>query len=276
MRRTHHTFKSQNFPLQRWLTWVGIAVLVLIALSLTILERLNNPLIAHIRPTIRDHLIPIQELAARPSQWINNATARIHDFMHIMDENDTLKAQNKRLLGWQQRVHLLEAENQRLRELLTLEPLPHLHYQAARIINHAASTLSHSLLIRLTPQHRFTNDMAVMTQQGLVGRLQDVSPRSARVLLVTDPTSRIPVITEKTRLHAMLIGNGSPTPELHYLPDNTQPQKNERVMTSSDGGVFPEGIAIGVVESVGSTPKITLYTSPHMLEYVLIAATKEP
>jgi rod shape-determining protein MreC len=276
LRRSRYTFKSQSFPLQRWLAWAGIAMLIIAALSLTILERLKNPLILQVRPFLSDMLIPIQELAARPSQWFNNATARAHDFMHVIDENDALKAENKRLLGWQQRVHLLETENNHLRTLLTLEPLPHLQYKAARIINNVTSSLSYSLFLRLSPHHAFANNMAVMTERGLVGRLQDVSLMSARVLLVTDPNSRIPVITEKTRLHAMLIGNGTPTPELHYLPDNTQPQKNERVITSSDGGVFPEGIAVGIIESVGTTPKVALYSSPHMLEYVLIAMTKEP
>ena len=242
--------------------------------ALLLLERQQHPLINRARTTLNDAIVPMIDLASTPSRWLDDSTSNVRDWIHAHNENNALKNENNVLRKWQQRALILESENRRLRALLHMEALPLLNYTAARIVGNDAASMEHSLFIRLTPPHNFQNNMAVMTHQGLVGRLQDVGTSSARVLLSTDANSRIPVMTEGSRIKAILVGNNSDHPELQYLPDDVKITKGERIISSGDGGVFPAGIPIGIVVATGSTPKINLYIDRHSLEHVLIATEK--
>jgi rod shape-determining protein MreC len=90
-----------------------------------------------------------------------------------------------------------------------------------------------------------------MTGEGLVGRVTEVGERSARVLLITDINSYVPVVLESSRDRAALAGDNSERPRLLFLPNNAKPQVGERVTTSGHGGVFPAGLPVGVIVSTG-------------------------
>ncbi len=85
----------------------------------------------------------------------------------------------------------------------------------------------------------------------MVGRVIEVGEWSARVLLITDINARIPVSLESSRMRAVMAGDNSDQPRLLYLPPESPVAVGERVVTSGNGGLFPAGIPIGVVASVG-------------------------
>ncbi|HLI20842.1 MAG TPA: rod shape-determining protein MreC, partial [Stellaceae bacterium] len=93
---------------------------------------------------------------------------------------------------------------------------------------------------------------AALTGEGLVGRVAEVGTRTARVLLLTDLNSHIPVELEDTHQHAVLDGDNSEQPRLVYLPQNVEVSVGERVVTIGAGGVFPPGLPVGVVASVAN------------------------
>jgi rod shape-determining protein MreC len=89
-----------------------------------------------------------------------------------------------------------------------------------------------------------------LTGDGLAGRIAEVGRRSARVLLLTDINSRVPVLVERTRDRAILAGDNSNHPQLLYLKPRAELRVGDRVVTSGDGGVFPAGLPVGVVDSI--------------------------
>src|SRR5207244_4520586 len=93
---------------------------------------------------------------------------------------------------------------------------------------------------------------------------------SARVLLLNDINSRVPVIAERTGEKSILIGNNSDMPTLSYLTADSKIKTGDRVITSGDGGVFPEGIPVGVVTSAHGGFKVQPYVDATQISYISV------
>jgi len=89
-----------------------------------------------------------------------------------------------------------------------------------------------------------------ITGNGLVGRVSGLGSRSARILLITDLNSRIPVAIEPSRARAVLAGDNSDRPRLIHLPPGADLSPGDMVVTSGHGGAFPVGMPVGVVAAV--------------------------
>ncbi len=90
-----------------------------------------------------------------------------------------------------------------------------------------------------------TRGQIALDESGLVGRVTELGARSARVLLITDMNSRIPVTLENSRARAILVGTNGPRPRLMYWPEGVMPAEGERVVTSAEAGAFPAGLPVG-------------------------------
>jgi rod shape-determining protein MreC len=112
---------------------------------------------------------------------------------------------------------------------------------------------------------------AAMASEGLIGRLTEVGARAARVLLITDLNSRIPVTIERSHTSAVLAGDNSERPHLLYATNADAVKIGDRIVTSGEGGIFPPGLAVGVVAAIGDgPPKVEPYVELSELGYVVI------
>ena len=87
-----------------------------------------------------------------------------------------------------------------------------------------------------------------MAGEGLIGRVVEAGRQSSRVLLITDINSRVPVLVEDTRQHAILAGSNEKTTSLLHLPPDTDLKDGVRIITSGHGGMFPHGLVIGRIK----------------------------
>ncbi len=233
----------------------------------------QHPLTTRITSAINDAFLPIIEALSQPAILAQRMKQNAIHWNYTYEENAKLRQENAQLLAWQNLALKLEAENKALRSLFQLEALPPLTYTSARIVGARAGSLEHSLLLALPIGHHVKPEQAVMSQQGLVGRIKEVGERSATVLLITDSNTRIPVISERSRIRAILAGDNTAQPTLQYLPDNQKPEKGERIITSDDGHVFPAGIPVGEATDLQQHKmRIIPFASLATLEYVLIAS----
>jgi rod shape-determining protein MreC len=229
----------------------------------------GNPAAERLRTAITDTLIPVLEVAARPIDAIAGAGAWLTEMARLHAENIALKNQNLQLLKWQAVAKDMEAENQSLRALLKVVPSQSHSFVTARIVSDLGGPYVHSALINGGSQSGIKKNQAVMNENGLVGRVVEVGETSARVLLLSDINSRVPVIAESVHEKSILSGNNEAEPTLSYLAAGSKIAVGERIVTSGDGGIFPAGIPVGVVTSIeNNVVRVQPFADPARIEYI--------
>lgn len=258
-------------PLKALSQRVAFVLLVLVAFGLMLLGKADTLLVERMRAGVVDFVAPIMNVLSRPAAAVSAAIDNVNEFARLHSENARLKAQNERLLRWQAAARRLTAENAELRKLLRFAPGPKVHFSAARVVADAGGVFVRSIIIAGGRRDGIAKGQAVMTGDGLAGRVLAVGERSARVLLITDLNSRIPVVLEGTRERAILAGDNSPLPAIVFLRHTATASVGERVVTSGHGGVFPPGLPVGIVARVGEEGiRVQPYVDFDRLEYVRI------
>jgi rod shape-determining protein MreC len=195
----------------------------------------------------------------------------------IRAENAALRADNERLLHWQLVARRLEAENDALREALRLVPDPSERFLTARVIGDQGGAFVRSVLVNAGRREGIAVGQAALASTGLAGRVAQAGQRSARVLLVTDMNSRIPVMVGSERARAVLAGDNSKQPSLAYLSPRARVNPGDRVLTSGHGGVFPPGLPVGIVAAVREgVVRVQPYIDGDRLEFLRLVDYELP
>src|SRR5881275_2540263 len=190
--------------------------------------------------------------------------------MLVAGKTDQTMFETLRLLQWQQVALKLTTENRQLQGLLKVVPDRAVSYVTARVIANSGGAYVRTVMINAGSQAGLARGQAVITGDGLVGRLTEVGSRAARVLLITDLNSRIPVKIEGSNTGAVLAGDNSERPRLLYVGAPEALKIGDRVVTSGEGGVFPPDLPVGMVSAVGSAgPRVEPYVELSQLGYVL-------
>lgn len=237
-------------PLKSWFQRGTFLLLVAASLTLMMLGKSEAPWVEKARTMVADVTAPVLALLTEPVTATERLFANLEELVDLRAENARLKAERERLLEWQRTAIRLEAENRALSQLLNLAPDPHTSYVTARVVGDQVGAFVREMLVAAGARDGIEKGQAAITGDGLAGRVADVGQRSARVLLLTDINSRIPVLVERTRDRAILAGDNSNRPQLLYLKPQNEVVVGDRIVTSSDGGVFPAGLPVGIVDRV--------------------------
>ena len=249
----------------------ALPLLVLLSSTMIILGKADQIMFESLRVSVTDAAAPVLDLLSRPLAALGHLTDRARDFVTLYQDNRSLAAENERLLNWQQAALKLASENARLRELLKLTPEPTTTFVTARVIANSGGAYVRSLMVHAGSENGVERGQAAVTGEGLVGRVTEVGSRAARVLLVTDLNSRVPVIVEGAQHRALLTGDNSERPCLRYLDARAGVEVGDRVVTSGQGGVFPPGLPVGVVASLdGEALRVEPYVDLSRVEYLRI------
>ena len=193
-RTTSRAATSARNLVQRF-AFVG---LVLGAFALMLLGKADALLMERIRAQVTDAVAPVLEVLSQPVVAITDVVENIQEITALREENDRLRAERERLLQWQSAARNLEAENRSLRDLLHFKPGPEASYISARVIADTGGAFAHSRVVNAGARDGVRKGQAVITGEGLVGRVAGVGRRAGRVLLITDLNSRIPVLVESS------------------------------------------------------------------------------
>jgi rod shape-determining protein MreC len=245
--------------------------LVLTAGGLMMLGKADAVLMERLRVQVNEAVAPILEILSQPVDAVARVGEYVQDWIALHDENERLLDDRERLLQWQSVARHLEAENETLRQLLRFVPEPDARFVTARVIADSGGAFAHSLLLSAGGNSGVDKGQAVVTGEGLVGRIAGVGDRAARVLLITDLNSRIPVVVGSDRIRAILAGDNSNRPKLVYLKPDAVVAAGDQVVTSGDAGAFPPGLAVGAVVSVGDGEiRVMPFIDQSRLEYVRV------
>jgi rod shape-determining protein MreC len=238
-------------PLRLWSQRFAFLLLLALAVGLIIVSRAETPVAERVRTRVVDAVEPLLAGAAQPIATVSGWLDMVAALPTVHAENEKLRAEIEQLRQWEFAARELEAENRALRTLVNAAPDLPGHHIVARVIADPGGSFVHSLLLNAGRRDGVKPGLAVINAEGMVGRVTEVGERSARVLLVTDLNSRIPVRLASTRDRAILAGDNSDEPRLIYVPGGTAVTPGERVVTSGHDGILPPGLAIGVVSSAG-------------------------
>jgi rod shape-determining protein MreC len=250
---------------------MALPFLVLLSATMVILGKADQLMFESLRVSVTDTASPALDVLSRPLAAFGHLADRTREFLSVYQDNRRLIAENERLLNWQQVALKLASENAQLRELLKLTPEPAITFITARVIANSGGAYVRSLMVHAGKENGVARGQAAVTGEGLVGRVSEVGSRAARIILVTDLNSRVPVVVQGSQQRALLTGDNSERPCLHYLDAGAGIKIGDRVVTSGQGGVFPPGLPVGVVASLdGEAPRVEPYVELSQVEYLRI------
>lgn len=220
--------------------------LLLASVALIYAEKEQRDWITDARQSALRVTAPIAHVLGSPVRAAEDLASRWHHFWQLYSLNRQLTYDNEQLLQWRETALRLEAENAALRHLLHYQPASAPHFISAKVIGSGqGSALSKRITINVGLDEGIRKHMPAITGHGLVGRTLSVGAHQSEVLLITDVSSRIPVVLQPSGERALLIGDHDGLPYLKLANPKQEPALGELVMTSDDGSLLPEGLRIG-------------------------------
>ena len=217
--------------------------------------------------------------------WIENGTGNIwHNYFYLRGvrvENRQLKEQIEQMRLEQVRLNEDAAQAHRLQALLAFKEQFISKTVAAQVIGSSGSELSRVVYIDKGNDDGIKPDMAVITADGVVGKVWDTYPSVSRILLINDQSSGVGVILEKSRLQGVLRGTPNGEVTLERLMSDEQVNPGESVLTSGGDQIFPKGLPVGTVTKVGTgkdlflSIKVKPAANLSKLEEVLVLVEKQ-
>ncbi len=200
-----------------------------------------------IRTSVSDTFAPILSIVSLPFQKVTIFFHDITQFAQLQADKMRLEQENERLREWYQTALLLDSENKSLRRLLNLPVDAKYDHVGARVLSDTGSSFVKSILVMAGKKEGVEKGNAVLSGDGLIGRVIEVGDKTSRFLLVTDMNSRVPVVVDETGQHAVMAGTNEVQPNLIHLPAGSEISEGVRIITSGYGGVFPKGLPVGRV-----------------------------
>lgn len=227
----------------------GTTYVLMVLASILMLVSFARPQTAEgLRTGATDLFLPVFAAISQPFQTAMDVISDVSGVAQMRAEIAQLQSENARLREWYQTALLLQSENQSLQALLDLKTEPQHRFVTTRVVADTGSAYVKGFIIAAGQDDRVRKDQAVLAEGGMVGRVIETGRRSARVLLITDMNSRVPILIEGSRQKAIMAGTNDDLPTLIHLPSDTVIEPGARVVTSGHGGVFPLGLPIGRVE----------------------------
>jgi rod shape-determining protein MreC len=246
-------------------------LLIVLAVAIILVGKADQAVFEPLRTRVTDAAAPVLDALSRPLAAAAAAADRVRGIASVHEENLRLADENRKLLQWQQVALKLSAENEAMRGLLKVVPENGVSYVTARLIGNLGGAYMRTVMVNAGADQGIARGQAAIAEGGLIGRLTEIGSRAARVLLITDLNSRIPVVIPTSRTSAVLAGDNSDRPRLVFASEPKAIKIGDRVVTSGDGGVFPPGLPVGVVAALDQgNVRIEPYAELRTLDYVLL------
>ena len=236
-----------------------------------LLSKSENVLIEKTSGTAGEIVSSAVDVLVMPAAVLVKGYEYLRSLRKIDLENRALREENRRLTIANAESRALLVENVLLRQLLNYTPPPEATYVTARVIAEEGNAFSHSLIAYTGGSKNVKKGQVVLSDNGVIGRIEQVGKMYSKIILITDINSKIPVIVERTRVRGILSGDNTSIPKLVFIPLDAELSIGDRVVSSGVAGVFPPCLPIGKVSSVEKNNiKIKTFGNLDRLEYVKI------
>ena len=193
---------------------------------------------------------------------------------NLRGENEALKREVIELQGRVTSYQEAYVENQRLRRLIDFKTSTMVETIPAEVIVHDLTGWFQTLMVDKGFRDEVAPDMPVVNDEGVIGRVLDVSDRYSRVLLITDQGSDVDAIDQRNRVRGILCGKDANGCVLKYIRSNLDIKEGDLVITSGKDGIYPKGLRLGVVRAVYKDP-VDLFQKIDVKPLVRLSALEE-
>lgn len=229
------------------LTSCGLLLLSLLVVSTSVRSPDQRDLIAR---ALLDGLAPLQLGLAWTRAGAREIWSGYVNLVGLRRENELLRERVASLEQQNVQLEELERTNERLEELLQLRADLHPAVYGARVIGRDPLPWSRTFTVDRGERDGIRRGMAVLSPQGVVGQVIEVSRIAAQVLLLTDHNSGIDAVIQRSRARGIVQGALNEGCHMKYLRRGEDVSVGDRVITSGLDGIFPKGIPIGEVVEV--------------------------
>ncbi len=259
-----------------------LAFSIVFGVLIYVLGASNDPRLDPLRRLSLDISAPVTGFVSAPFLFLRDAISNFKEFIDVYQQNRSLREDIVQLNQWREVARRFERENARLRALHNVSLAPKYDYVTAQVVGSSGGSFTHTIMINVGRSGSIDSGAVALDGGGLVGRIVSVGDNAARVLLLTDLASRVPVIIEGAGIkrseeddrgeivRAILVGDNSRTPLLKFATKTEGIRAGQLVTTSNDGGVYPKGLPIGEVETDGEGFRVRLAANFDRLEFVRI------
>ncbi len=233
-----------------------------------------------IRVWSADLLTPPQRFGTFLLSKIDGAWFGYIDLRHARAENRQLADEVGRLRLQNQELQSQAAEAGRLAKLLGFQQAnANVPMLAADVIGASADSNSQTVFINRGERDGVRRNMAVVTPDGVVGKIFEAFPHTAQVLLITDRESGVGALLANTRTHGVVKGTAGPLLWMDYVSAGEKVPAGELILTSGEDKIFPKDLPVGTVASTKTGfpfQAIELDPAAHLnrLEEVLVLLTE--
>lgn len=227
-------------------------IIILIGFALIFIGKADMLAVRTVQTSVSGIFAPLFNVVAAPVRAVETMFEGMRTVASLREETVRLRAENERLKRWRRRSEILESENRQLRTVLGAVIPADRQAVTARAIAAPGSSFSHTMMITHGTDKRIQRGDPVVTADGLVGYIIEVSKRHSWVLMLSDVNSRLPILLSTSSWPGLAIGQNSDMLSLSFLPLEAKPKENELVLTSGHGEILPPGLPVGrVVKGVG-------------------------
>lgn len=249
----------------------AIALLFFIAFIMMLFNKTDSVFVDKTSSVATSIFSPIVEVLAIPAKVVSGTLNYFYDFKNIREENKKLHEENRNLVIKSSHAASLEIENKLLGKLLNYIPPPQATFITAKVVAEEGNAFSHVLIVYTNGNEHVRKGQAVVSDNGVIGRVEKVGKTYSKILLVTDINSKIPVMVEKSRVRGILSGDNTATPKLIFTPLEADLSVGDKLVTSGVAGIFPSGLPVGkIISTQKNNIKVKTLSDLDRIEYVRI------
>ena len=270
--RDRRTGFSRRRQYGAFLGYVLAVAGALVGAVLLVVSTLRPHALAPVRMTAASVTAPISSASDTVARWIGSIPSAIGGYFAVHRENAALRSEVKRTHAALMQARTIVYDNHRLRQLLALRDRREDVVVAARLVSSTPSSGRRFALLNAGTLHGVGSGMPVRGPTGLVGRVTEVGPIAARVLLMTDPESIVPVRRIGDGLPAIASGRGDGSVDIKSAErTNVRFAPRDMFVTSGTGGLYPPGVPVARIVSGGVDQAIAIpFAAPDSLDFALV------
>jgi rod shape-determining protein MreC len=192
----------------------------------------------------------IRIVVMRAASWITSVEHKLVFLEHLQQENEVLRKRNLDLFMSNQRLQEVMIENIRLRRLLQFKREGNFKYISANVVGFGEEQTVRSLILNVGAVDSVRKNMAVVNDQGLVGKIYSVDTHQSIAQILMDRNTLVSARLQKSREVGVVAWSGNLWLDLNYIPKDIPVEIGESVITSGLSRIYPHGIKVGVVGEV--------------------------